>query len=276
MFSDRMPTRGIRMHSATPDTGPIQPESQILACLEDIGKALEGEFQPRTVLGDFSIALHRIVPHDRLEIGYLGDDRGTYSVVAEHGERGFLPATERYTTDLERPARFPIASLPVAEVFDGKVLCASDLLTDPRFVRHRDQLQAVSLRAAIVVPVLVGSRVIGELGAYSRTADTYGAVHLERMRTVGRLIGPSIETIVQIYRERRRQHRIGLLEGITQMLGTSLDLRQILEAIGERVRVAIEFDAMGVILFKAGGRAYEFFGAVGEPPPPGLEQIPLL
>src|SRR5215470_14749932 len=167
------------MDSATLDTGPIQPESQILACLEAIGKALEGAFQPRTFLGDLSIALHRIVPHDRLGIGYLRDERGTYSVFAEHGERGFLPATERYTTDLDRPARFPIANLPVAEVFDGKVLHAADLLTDPRFVRHRDRLQAVPLRAAIVVPVLVGSRVIGELGAYSRTADTYGAAHVE-------------------------------------------------------------------------------------------------
>src|SRR5215470_15393981 len=127
------------MDSATLDTGPIQPESQILACLEAIGKALEGEFQPRTFLGDFSIALHRLVPHDRLGIAYLGDDRGTYSVFAEHGQRGFFPATERYTTDLVRPARFPTADLPVAEVFDGKVLYASNLLTDPRFVRYGDQ-----------------------------------------------------------------------------------------------------------------------------------------
>ena len=60
------------------------------------------------------------------------------------------------------------------------------------------------------------------------------------------------------YRERRRQHRTGLLKGITQMLGTSLDLRQILEPVGDTVRVAIEFDAMGVVLFKPGGREYEF------------------
>jgi|SRR5215470_3630742 len=263
------------MDSATLDTGPIQPESQILACLEAIGKALEGEFQPRTFLGDFSIALHRLVPHDRLGIGYLADDRETYSVFAEHGERGYFPATERYTTDPERPARFPIANLPVAEVFSGKVLCASDLLTDPRFIRHRDRLQAVSLRSAIVVPVLVGSQVVGELGVYSRTADTYGAVHLERVRTVGRLIGPAIETIVQIHRGRRRQHRIGRLQGITQMLATTLDTRQMLEPVGNAIRLAVDFDAMGVVLFKPGGREYEFFGTVGEPPPPGLEKIPV-
>jgi transcriptional regulator with GAF, ATPase, and Fis domain len=263
------------MESATVDTGSAQPESQLLVCLEAVGQALDGEFQPRTFLADFSIALQPLVPHDRLGIGYLGDERRTYSVFAEHGERGFLPPTDRYTTNLERPEHFRVADLPVADVFDGNVLCASDLLTDPRFVGHRDQLKTVPLRSAIVVPVLIGSRVIGELGAYSRAAGTYGPVHVERMRTVGRLIGPSIETIAQLHRGRRRQHRIGLLKGFTQMLATSLDLQQILERVGAAVRVVMEFDAMGVILWKPGGREYEFFGTVGEPPPPGLDKIPL-
>jgi transcriptional regulator with GAF, ATPase, and Fis domain len=263
------------MDSATADTASAQPESRLLVCLEAVAKALNGEFQPRTFLADLSVALQPLVPHDRLGIGYLGEDQSTYSVFAEHGVRGFLPATDRCTTDFERPARFPIADLPVADVFDGNVLCASDLLSDPRFICQRDQLKTALLRSAIVVPVLIGSRVIGELGAYSLAADTYGPVHVERMRTVGRLIGPSIETTVQLHRARRRQHRIGLLKGITQMLGTSLDLRQVLEPVGHAIRLAVDFDAMGVVLFKPGGREYEFFGTVGEPPPPGLDRIPV-
>ena len=264
------------MDSATPDTGPKPPEADILACLEEaIARALHGEFQPRTFMDDFSTALQPVAPHDRLGIAYLGDNRRTFSVFATQGAPAFLPETDRHTTDLQRAQRFPVADSPLAEVFDGNVLCASDLLTNPRFVRHREQLQTVGLRSVIVVPLLLGSRVIGALTAMSRVADAYGPVGVNRMRTAGRLIGPSIEAIVQVYRERRRQHRTGLLEGITQMLGTSLDLRQILEPVGDAVRVVMEFDAMGVVLFKPGGREYEFFGAVGEPPPPGLDKIPL-
>jgi transcriptional regulator with GAF, ATPase, and Fis domain len=263
------------MDLAAAESEPAPPESQLLVCLEAIAPALNGEFQPRAVLAEISTALQPLVPHDRLGIGYLGDERRTYSVFAEHGERGFLPPTDRYTTDPERPAHFPVADLPVAEVFDGNVLCAADLLADPRFAGQRDQLKTVSLRSAIVVPVLIGSRVIGELGAYSRAAGTYGPVHVERMRTVGGLIGPSVETIAQLHRSRRRQHRIGLLKGITQMLGTSLDVGQVLEPVGNAIRRAIDFDALGVVLFKPGGREYEFFGTVGEPPPPGLDRIPV-
>jgi len=263
------------MDSATPDTGP-KPLEAILVCLEEaIAAALHAEFQPRTFIDEFSCALQPLVPHDRLGIAYLGDNRRTFSVFATHGCPAFLPESDRYTTDLQRAQRFPVADSPLAEVFDGNVLCASDLLTDPRFVRHREQLHTAGLRSVIVVPLLLGSRVIGALTAMSPVADASGPVRLNRMRTAGRLIGPFIETIVQIYRERRRQHRTGLLEGITQMLGTSLDLRQIMQSVGDAVRVAMEFDAMGVVLFKPGGREYEFFGAVGEPPPPGLDKIPL-
>jgi Nif-specific regulatory protein len=185
-----------------------------------------------------------------------------------------LLQTDRYTTDLERPARFPAADSPLAEVFDGNVLCASDLVVDPHFVVYRDRLQTAALRSALFVPLLAGNRIIGELSAMSRVADAYGPVHVERMRTVGRLIGPFIETIARLYRERRRRHRIGRLKGITQALAASLDLREILATVGEAVRPALDFDTMGVILFKPGGPEYVLFGTVGEPPVLGVESIP--
>jgi transcriptional regulator with GAF, ATPase, and Fis domain len=91
---------------------------------------------------------------------------------------------------------------------------------------------------------------------------------------VGRLIGPFIETIALLYRERRRQHRIGRLKDIPQALAASLDLREILATVGEAVRPAFDFDTMGVILFKPGGQEYALFGTVGESPVPGIESIP--
>jgi len=254
--------------------GPTRPDPDLLPCLAAIGRALAGEFDPRAFLDDLSAELRPVVPHDRLGIGYLADDRRTFSVFAEHGAPGFLPPTDRYTTHLERPARFPVAGSPLAAVFDGNVLCVSHLLTDPRFVPRAPQVRAAGLQSAIFVPLLTGSRVIGELSAASRVPDAYHAVHVERMRGVGRLIGPFIEIIALLYRERRRQHRIGLLKGITQILGRSLDLRQMLGSIGDAIRPALDFDTMGVILLKPGGSEYVLFGTVGEPPVLGVETIP--
>ncbi len=261
----------------TPSSLPArtpQPESDLLVCLAAIGRALEGDFDPRAFLDDLSAVLGPLVPHDRLGIGYLAEDRRTFSVFAEHGAPGFLPQTDRYTTDLERPARFPVADSPLSDVFDGRVLCVSELLGDPRFVSYRDRLQAAALRSAIFVPHLAGSRIIGELSAMSRLADAYGPVQVERLRTVGRLIGPFVETIARLYQERRRQHRIGQLKGIPEMLGTSLDLRHMLGSVGCAIRTALDFNAMDVILLKPGKPEYVLFGTVGEPPVSGAEGIP--
>ena len=258
----------------TPLTESGQPEPDLQLLLVAIGRALEAEFQPRGFLDDLSTAMGRFIPHDRLGISFLADDRRTFSVFAEHGAPGFLPATDRHTTDLERPARFPVAGSPLVEVFNGNALCASDLVADPRFVVYRNQLQAAAIRSAIFVPLFVGDRIIGKLSAMSRDTDAYGPVHVERMRSVGRLIGPFIETIALLYRERRRRHRFEQLKGIPQALAASLDLREILATVGEAVRPAFDFDTLGVITIKPGSKEYELFGTVGEPPVPGIERIP--
>ena len=262
------------MDSAAPDTGPKPPESDVVVCLAAIARALEGEFQPRVFVADFSTALQPCVPHDRLGIGYLSEGGRTFSVFAEYGGPGFLPPGDRYTTDVRGAARFPVADSPLAPVFAGEVVCVDDVLADPRFADHAAELQSTGLKSAIFVPLLSGSRVIGKLSAATRVAGVYGDVHVERLRTVGRMIGPFIEVIALLYRERRRRHRMELLTGTSKMLGTTLDLREILAPLGEAVRPAIAFDAMGVILLDPSGWQWAFFGTAGEPPAPGIERIP--
>jgi hypothetical protein len=101
---DPLPERTI-----TPLIESARSEPDLLPALAAIGQALEAGFQPRTFLDDLSTVLGPLVPHDRLGIGYLADDRRTFSVFAEHGAPVFLPETDRHTTDLERPARLPVA-----------------------------------------------------------------------------------------------------------------------------------------------------------------------
>ena len=262
------------MHSAAPDGRPTPPESEMLACLEAIATALHGEFQPRAFLADFSKTLQPLLPHDRLGVGYLSDDGKTFSVFAEHGGPGFLPPTDRYTTDSAGANRFPVAESPLAPVFDGQVLCVADLPSDPRFAEHAAELRSTGLRSAIFVPLLSGSRVIGKLSAASRAAALYGDVHVGRLRTVAHMVGPFIDAIALLYRDRRRRQRMELLAGITKMLGTTLDLRGILAPLGEAVRPAIAFDAMGVILLDTSGWRWTFFGTAGEPPAAGIDRIP--
>jgi transcriptional regulator with GAF, ATPase, and Fis domain len=253
------------------------PERDASGCLAAMARALHSEVDPRVVLDDFSTALRSLVPHDGVGIAYLADGRRTFSVFASHGEPGALPTTDRYTTGLQRAERFPVADSLLAAVLDGDVLVVSDLFADPRFdrsVRYRDDVLAAGVRSAVFVPLLVGSRVIGALTAASCVAGAYDAGHVERMRSVGRLIGPVIDTIALLHRERRIRRRLGQLTAATQLIGTTLDVREILEKVGDAIRLAVDFDTMGLPLFKPDSPDYAFFGAVGEPPVPGVESIP--
>ena len=235
----------------------------LLVCLAAVARALEGEFDPRRFLDDLSRALQPLVPHDRLGILYLDEDRRTYSVFAEHAAPGLLPRVERYTTDAEREVRFPVADSPLRPVFEGVSLCVPDLPADARFAGHARQLRPAELRSAVFVPLLAGSRSIGALAAVSRVPGIHEPAHLERLRAVGRLIGPFIETIVLLYRERRRRRRLGLLYGITQALGTSLEVRDNLIPLTDAIRPALDFDRMGVALLTPGTREVVLFASVG-------------
>ena len=246
----------------------------MLVCLAAIARALHGEFQPRAFLDDLSTVLQPFIPHDRLGLGYLSDDGRTFSVFAEYGGSGFLPPTDRYTTDLRGATRFPVADSPVAPVFHGEILRVADVPADPRFADWAAEQRSTGLRSAIFVPLVSGSRVIGKLSAASRVPAVYDDVHVERLRSAGWMIGPFIEVVALLYRERRRRHRMEVLAGITKMLGTTLDLREILAPLGEAVRPAIAFDAMGVIIIDTSGGQWAFFGTAGEAPPPGIERIP--
>jgi Nif-specific regulatory protein len=266
--------RGTGMDPAAPDRAPTLPKSDFVVCLEAFARALQSEFQPRVFLADFSAALQPFVPHDRLGIGYLSDDGRTFSVFAEHGGPGFLPPTDRYTIDLRGAARFPVADSPLAPVFAGEVLCVADVLADPRFADHATELRSTGLKSTIFVPLFSGGRVIGKLSAATRVAAVYTDVHVERLHSIGRMIGPFIEAIALLYRGRRRSRRMEMLAGITKMLGTTLDLREILASLGDAVRPAIAFDAMGVIIFDTSGEQWAFFGTAGEPPARGIERVP--
>ena len=182
---------------------PHADRARSLVCLAAIGRALEADFQPRAFLDDFSTALQSLVPHHRLRIGYLADDRRTFSVFAEHGGPSVVPTTDRYTTNLQRVARFPATDALFGPLFAGGIVCVPEMSADVRFEPYRDSLSG--LRSTIMVPLVAGSRIIGYVSAASRELGAFSAIHVERMRTLGCLLGPFVEVIAGLYRERRRR-----------------------------------------------------------------------
>jgi Nif-specific regulatory protein len=239
--------------------------ADLLCSLAAIGRSMQEEFDPKRFLEQFSACVERLIPHDRLVVFHLGDDGRTFTVFAEHAPRGPVLHEGHYTTAFDPESRYVVAEWTIRPVFSGEAMLVGDLQTDPRFAHlnpSERKVQEAGLRSLLRIPFYSGGQVIGALAATSLTANTYTPTHLTAAQQVADLIGPFIENLVLLQRERRRRRRLQALEGFARILGASLNVRDVFERLAEAVRPVLDFDLMGVSLVSASGRELEVLAKV--------------
>jgi transcriptional regulator with GAF, ATPase, and Fis domain len=246
--------------------------TDLLAAVTAIGRAVQGTFDPERFLAEFSAQMQRLLPHDRLIIGYL-EEGGSLSIFAEHALRGPLLHEGRYTIAFDPGGRYTPAELILEPVLAGEAMWVRDFQNDPRVAQPGAGLLKVlkiGVRSRIAVPLHSGGRIIGALLAGSFTPDAYTEAHVAAARQVADLIGPFIENVVLLHREQRRRRRLAALTGLACVLGTSLNVKESFNELAEAVRPHLDFDVMGIRLLGRSGRDLEMVGIVGEAPGPAM------
>jgi GAF domain-containing protein len=239
--------------------------TDLLASLAAIGRSMQEEFDPRSFLVEFSARIQRLIPHDRLAIACLDDDRRTFAVFAEHAPHGPVLPLEHDTATFDPEARHVVAEMALRPVFDGEAMRIDDVKTDPRLATLgpvERQLEAAGYRSGVVVPLYTGGQVIGFMSGGSLTPHTYTDAHLATTQQVADLIAPFIQNMVLLQRERRRRRRLRALEDLTRVLGASLDVKDIFHRLAETVRAALDFEVMGICLLSSSGRDLEMLAEV--------------
>ena len=165
--------------------------ADLVACLAAIGRSMHDAFDPKSFLGEFSARLQRLIPHDRLVVAYLDDDRRTFTVFAEFAPKGPILHAEHYTTDFSPEGRYPIGHGPLAAMFNGGVLRLDELreaygAAVEGSVEHA--VREAGLRSALLLPLCSGGQVVGGLVATSLAPRTYSAGHAATGRQVADLI----------------------------------------------------------------------------------------
>jgi transcriptional regulator with GAF, ATPase, and Fis domain len=252
-----------------PANGTATVLADLLASLAAIGNSMQEAFDPQRFLGQFSARIQRLIPHDRLVLDHLDEDCRTFTVFAEHAPHGPVLHAAHYTTAFDPEGRYIVADWAVRPVFSGEQMRVDDLRTDPRFANpnpHERTLQEGGLRSAIIVPLASGGRVIGALAATSLAPGAYTASHVTTARRVADLIAPFIENVVLLHRERRRRRRFRALAGLTQVLGASLNVRDIFKRLADATRPILDFDIMGFGLVASSGRDLELVAEVDDAP----------
>jgi transcriptional regulator with GAF, ATPase, and Fis domain len=243
--------------------------ADLVACLAAIGRSLQEAFDPQRFLAEFSARLQRLIPHDRLVIAHLDDDRRTFTVFAEHVENGPVLHAAHYTTGFSPEGRYPIGGGALAAMFEGDVMRLDELRDDYGFavegsVEHT--VREAGFRSALLLPLHSGGRVIGGLAATSLVPRVYDADHVARGQQVADLIAPFIQNVVQLQRERRRLSRLHALDALGPALASSLDVKDVFDRLADVVRPALDFDVMGICLFSSSGRELESLAEVDSAP----------
>src|SRR3989475_1740206 len=241
--------------------------SDLLECVAAFGRSLDERFDRARFLAEFSARSQRLVPHDYMLIALREDDGQTFSLFAEYAGRGGVGGdTRRYTTAFERGGRAATESFALAPVFGGEMEVIADMATDDRFGEAsacRATLGEAGLRARLAVPLFAGGHVSGALVVMSAMAGMYTDAHASACRQIADCVGPVVETVVVLPRERRRRQRLAAATALAPILGASLKVGDVLEQLGEAIRPLIDFDTMGLALRAADGPGFERSGIIG-------------
>jgi two-component system, NtrC family, response regulator AtoC len=241
--------------------------SDLLECVAAFGRSLDERFDPARFLAEFSVRSQRLVPHDYVLIALREDNGQTYSVFAEYAVRSSHGHdNRRYTTAFERGGRAETGSFALAPVFGGEAQVIADMAIDERFgeaAACRARLGEAGLRARLAVPLFAAGHVGGALIVMSATVGLYTEAHALACRQVADLIGPFVETVVMLHRERRQRERLAAATALAPILGASLKVGDVLERLGEAIRPLIDFDTMGLALRAADGPGFERNGIIG-------------
>src|SRR5262249_61558623 len=120
--------------SAAHDTSAVLAD--LVACLAAIGRSVQEAFDPQKFLADFSAKLQRLIPHDRLVVACLDDDRRTFTVFAEHVENGPVLHATHHTTGFSPEGRYPLGTRALAAMFAGDAMRLDRLRDGYRVARE--------------------------------------------------------------------------------------------------------------------------------------------
>ena len=244
----------------------------LLACVAAFARSLEGAVDPQRFLDEFSARAQPLVPHEGMVIACIEDDGRTFSIFARHVEGAGVPLDYgNYTIAFEPAGRLPWVTAAIGPVLDGEPQLIHDVQNYPG---RADQValrawgKATGFRARVGVPMYAGGRVTGALFAASVTPGRFTDAHVSVCRQLADLIGPFVENVVLLHRERRRRERLAAVANLTSILGESLRLGDVLTRLGDAVRPILDFDGLGVSLLGATGRELERIGFLGQPSNP--------
>jgi transcriptional regulator with GAF, ATPase, and Fis domain len=217
---------------------------------------MRDELDTRRFFEGVSSHVRQLVPHDRLVLACLEEGGHTLSVFGQHAAGGPVRHDGHATTACDPGRRYPCAEMGHASLFAGQPELMRDCQTDPRIADAESARQCplmAGLRAWLALPLYGAEHVSGALIIGNAAPDVYTEAHLEMGRRIAALIGPLVEAIALLHKERHRRRRLAVLPEVARVVGTSLNVGEIFDQLGDAVRPMLDFDVMIARLIGSSG-----------------------
>src|SRR5947209_273885 len=222
-----------------------------------LARSMREELDTGRFFEGVSSRVRRVIPHDRLVLACLEEGGHTLSVFGQHAAGGPVRHDGGHHTIACDPGRrYPCAEIGHASLFAGQPELIRDCQAEPRIADAESARQCAlmaGLRAWLALPLYGAEHVSGALIIGSAAPDVYTEAHLEMGQRIAALIGPLVEAIALLHKERHRRRRLAVLPEVARVVGTSLNVGEIFDQVGDAVRPMLDFDVMVARLIGSSG-----------------------
>ncbi len=170
----------------------ISPEVLLVRYLA-ISRAIAGQMDFQSVLGEIAGELYLLIEHDHLDISILLPDQPGRNVSFEVG------VSTKWGETADTPHL--IVESPIRDLLTGKVThyLTSDACNDSRFHfegSFDSPIFEANLRSRVHVPLQVHGEVLGALNLSSHEIGRYGPEHVEIAQQVADLLAPYFNALI--------------------------------------------------------------------------------
>src|SRR5713101_7111518 len=212
-----------------------------------LARSMRDELDTRRFFEGVSSRVRQLIPHDRLVLACLEEGGHTLSVFGQHAAGRPVRHDGHDAIACHPGNRYPCGEIGHASLFAGQPELMRDCQTDPRIADAESARQCplmAGLRAWLALPLYGAEHVSGALIIGSAAPDVYTEAHLEMGQRIAALIGPLVEAIALLHKERHRRRRLAVLPEVARVVGTSLNVGEIFDQVGDAVRPMLDFDVM--------------------------------
>jgi len=137
---------------------------------------------------------------------------------------------------------------------------------DNRRVPSAPEVERNGLASCLALRLEGVGGMIGCLAIATTAPDVYTEAHAAAGRRIAQVLGPLVETIMLLQKERDRLRRTTVLPEVSRVVAASLDVGSIFEQLAAVVRRVLDFDLMTVRPIGAGGTLERATLLVGDAP----------